>query len=320
MDDALSLLLATHRGVAGTRDLGVLGLGSEAVRDLVARGRLVRLRRGTFVDGELWRAAPPWDRHHLRARAVARERAGAAVALSHHSALAVQGIGVHGVDERVHLVRTVPGRSRADRTVVVHQQVPPPFLADREGTRCVVPAMACLQVAARFGVEAGLVSADAALHTGVIDRTALHAAAAALGPVTGRGRALRMVELASARSESAGESRCRWVFVLVGLPDPEQQVEIRDAAGAFVARVDFLFRHAGVVVEFDGMLKYGDGSALRAEKVREDRLRELGYEVVRLTWADLASGATVAGKLHAAFARAAARPGARGRALAGPAS
>ena len=52
------------------------------------------------------------------------------------------------------------------------------------------------------------------------------------------------------------------------------------------------------------MLKYTDPSALRREKVREDRLRELGYEVVRLTWADLDDPSLVARRLEAAFARA----------------
>ena len=32
---------------------------------------------------------------------------------------------------------------------------------------------------------------------------------------------------------------------------------------------------------------FDDIADVRAEKVREDRLRELGYHVVRLTWADL---------------------------------
>ena len=51
------------------------------------------------------------------------------------------------------------------------------------------------------------------------------------------------------------------------------------------------------------MLKYTDPSALRREKVREDRLRKLGYEVV-LTWADLDDPSLVARRLEAAFARA----------------
>lgn len=80
------------------------------------------------------------------------------------------------------------------------------------------------------------------------------------------------------------------MFAGLGLVQPEQQVEIRDDLGRFVARVDFLFRELNLIVEFDGALKYAgaDGrEALIAEKRREDALRRLGYRVVRLTWADL---------------------------------
>jgi very-short-patch-repair endonuclease len=76
-----------------------------------------------------------------------------------------------------------------------------------------------------------------------------------------------------------------------------------------IGRVDFLVGDR-VVVEFDGMVKYGgaDGrEALAAEKRREDRLRTAGYEVVRLTWADLHQPEHVARAIRQAMARAAAR-------------
>lgn len=67
--------------------------------------------------------------------------------------------------------------------------------------------------------------------------------------------------------------------------------------------MDFLLEDR-VVVEFDGMLKYENPADLAAEKLREDRLRALGYEVVRLTWADLADAEVVRAKVEAARERA----------------
>jgi hypothetical protein len=66
-----------------------------------------------------------------------------------------------------------------------------------------------------------------------------------------------------------------------------------------------------VVIEFDDKIKYGvDGKqALVDEKVREDRLRGLGYEIVRLTWADL----TRPGRVKTMVLAAAKRAGSRGR-------
>lgn len=73
-----------------------------------------------------------------------------------------------------------------------------------------------------------------------------------------------------------------------------------------MARVDFLFRAQRTIVEFDGLVKYGgaDGrQALIDEKRREDALRSLGYQLVRLTWRDLHDPAVVEGLIRQAFAR-----------------
>ena len=55
-----------------------------------------------------------------------------------------------------------------------------------------------------------------------------------------------------------------------------------------------------MVVEFDGAVKYqtGDGSVLFREKQREDRLRELGFEVVRVIWSELDRPAEVIGRVQ----------------------
>lgn len=78
------------------------------------------------------------------------------------------------------------------------------------------------------------------------------------------------------------------------------------STGAFVARVDFLVAGTRVVVEFDGKSKYADGdpAVLWAEKRREDRLRRLGYVVVRITWADLETPGAVAARVRTALAAA----------------
>jgi len=116
-----------------------------------------------------------------------------------------------------------------------------------------------------------------------------------------------MAALADPRIESAAESRALWVLHIMGIPRPTPQVSIRDEWGTPFARVDFLIEDAGVIIEIDGMAKYEDILDLRAEKVREDRLRSLGYEVVRLTWADLADPLEVRRTILAAMQRAARR-------------
>ncbi|MCM3556808.1 DUF559 domain-containing protein [Janibacter melonis] len=292
-------------GVAASSQLVRRGISTRQVARAVRAGDLVRVRRDALVLGELWRQAKPWERHALRARAVvAGSHPDRPVVLTHHSALALWGIALHGVDDRVHLTTPSGRRGRSDGVVSSHRAVPPPFVTRREGIRLVTPAAACVQVAAVFGVEAGLVSADDALHRGHVVASDLALAAAALGVSRSSRSPAAVVALADPRVESAAESRARWVFHVLGIEQPTPQVEVYDEDGRFVGRVDFMLRGLRVVVEVDGMSKYTDPTDLRAEKRREDRLRELGYEVVRLTWADLRDPQVVLRKLTAAMARA----------------
>ncbi|MCE0485610.1 DUF559 domain-containing protein [Ornithinimicrobium sediminis] len=303
LDPVIAGRLGAQGGVSSVTELVDLGISRHVVSRAVARGDLVRLRRDVVVDAEVWRAAAPWERHALRARGTARAWRRAPFALSHHSALALLGLPVHGVDDRVHLAR-LDGVRRGGSATRIHDPVPEAFLT-RVDDICVVDGpLAALQVADLFGVEAGLVSADAVVRQQ--GRARLTEALAGAPRGNGAGRAALVARLADGTSESAGESRTRWLLHVVGLPVPEPQAWI-SGEGGFSARVDFLFRAERVVVEFDGLLKYGTVRDVTAEKLREDALRRLGYEVVRLTWADLAHPERVHARVLAAFARSAAR-------------
>ena len=136
-------------------------------------------------------------------------------------------------------------------------------------------------------------------------------------------RARIAVDTASGLSESVAESLALHWFRVLKVTPVQQQVEIYDDANELVGRVDFLLTaedDTPVVVEIDGAVKYdepalvlaggaqhgdsrhsvngnasksGGGSGrhnpLFREKLREDRIRRLGYRVVRVTWKDLMS-------------------------------
>ena len=154
--------------------------------------------------------------------------------------------------------------------------------------------------------------ADSALRLGV-DKVDLEAAAARAAGWRGGTMGLRAAAFADVRSQSEAESRARALFLdhdaLTGF---DLQVRIGDANG-FIAQVDFLFREHRTVVEIDGKVKYTDpwrtpGDVLWEEKLREDRLRDAGYEVVRVTWKQLVTEPDrVIERILAAFARAARR-------------
>lgn len=115
----------------------------------------------------------------------------------------------------------------------------------------------------------------------------------------GAGRARAALAVATGLAESPAESLALYCLHLWGVTEVRQQVSLVDDEG-LVGRVDFLLRTRRgepVVAEVDGALKYrtavagvpgGDrGNPLFREKQREDRIRRLGFGVVRLTWRDL---------------------------------
>ncbi|WP_404382507.1 endonuclease domain-containing protein [Knoellia locipacati] len=155
------------------------------------------------------------------------------------------------------------------------------------------------------GPTAGTLACDNALNRGLVDRAQLEAAFAAVVGTPGSARCRTMLVLTDPRRESVGESRLGILAIAAGIR-LVPQVTIVDEDGEFVARVDFLVEGTKVVVEFDGKIKYTEGGpdALFAEKRREDRLRRLGYTVIRVTWSDLQNPARLVALLRGAISAA----------------
>lgn len=321
MQTAIVALIEAQGGAASSAELTTLPGVTRHTVDALVRGKvLVRVRRGAFVLGRAFGSATAWERAELVARAVGHSLAtgpGAHHALSHASALMVHGLPYFGADGLVHLVRFDGGRGRRDDAIFVHRPVEPHWVGSVEGLYVVRPALAALQVAALHGAEAGLVCLDGLLHQAeILDRKetggrrgparARVEEETEQGLLEGFGTANRVVrevmDLADGRSESVGESRSRWVLQMLGFGPllPQFPVDLGDRT----VYADLKLGRWPVLVEFDGRGKYDGPHALHAEKLREDALRALGYEVVRLTWDDLANPRLVRHKILAAIARA----------------
>ncbi|WP_143553887.1 hypothetical protein [Serinicoccus sp. CNJ-927] len=311
MDPRVGRLLEVHPHGLTTAHLHRAGVSDTVIRSQVAAGVLLRLRREVLVDRRVWEASPPWERHRLRALAVAGSLTSLGtepgqVALSHRSGLVVQDLDVHGSDDEVHGSRVGCGRGHRSGGLWVHAPVPPGQVTDQDGIPVVRPALASLQEAVVHGAECGLVAADSALRVGAATPEELRSLVDLSCLRRDRPAARLVADLADGSRESAGESRTAWLLHLLDI-EVECQVEIYGPAGWLVARSDFRIKGTNVLLEFDGRVKYDDRDVLMAEKVREDRLRELGYEVVRLTWADLATPGLVRAKIRQALARASLR-------------
>jgi len=309
MDNGSPATCPTPRGSFTSQEALRLGHTRNSLAALVRSGQITRLARSWYVDRACYDAASPEQKHAMHTRAIVASFDGK-VAASHYSAIALMGLPVFSADvSQVHVTRRLDDHTRRRAGLTMHATY---GTADAyrlvDMTPCVVSALAVLGTATSCGVEAGVVAADAALASGSVTMVELRSWLDRLTRRTHLRWASRAVELADPRSESVGESRTRFLLHGVGL-SPTPQLVIRDGSGAFVARVDLGFERERVVVEFDGLVKYAGANgrqALVAEKLREDRLRDLGYHMVRLTWADLSRPAVVEARVRHGLARGAA--------------
>lgn len=132
----------------------------------------------------------------------------------------------------------------------------------------------------------------------------------------GIARARAAVEFADPRSGSALESIARVAFADQGLPRPVLQASFWSGSGWTPERVDFYWPQYRTFAEADGLAKYEAESPaerrqlMRAAFHREQRLADLGLEMVRFGWEDAVNDAPrLAERLTDAFARGAERPG-----------
>jgi hypothetical protein len=283
-----------------------VGMSRSELRGLLREGSIVRLHRGWY---SIRRPNDARDLHVLRVEALVTEYAGHAVA-SDYSALLRLGLPTYRADlTRVHLTLTHPTMHRhrkADLVVHPYSAVTDDLRPTERGT--VHPAVA-MAAAGLSDPRSFLVPADAALHRGLVSRDQLAVAVEGLGRRRGAGGVRAALGWCDGLHESPGETLTAYVLRMAGFEvEPQAQVPGTEqwTPGGRGYRVDFRVRGTRVLVEFDGRVKYTDQRVVWDEKVREDRIRSLGYEVVRLTWADLRDPGAVRARVEAALRRCAA--------------
>jgi very-short-patch-repair endonuclease len=302
-------VIAAGRGGWFTRaDVIAAGYSDSELRRRLRSGQWVRASYNSYVEP---RATPAdetrWERalrlHRLNIQ-MAHERLGDAV-VSHQSAAVLHGLPQWGTDlAKVHFTKPAAGRDRTGRAIRVHRS---PVAADEvalvDGLPVTSVERAIVETTCTTSYEVGVVLSDAALRLGSTTQDRLATVVRRHRHWPGSPAARAAVRFANGLSESVGESRLRVLMANHGLPAPQLQVEIRDAAGRLIGRVDFLLS-GRLIVEFDGAVKYGDGSdAVLAEKWREDRLREAGYGVIRVGWPDLDRPQATAHRIRQAVLR-----------------
>ncbi|MBT9273449.1 type IV toxin-antitoxin system AbiEi family antitoxin domain-containing protein [Phycicoccus sp. MAQZ13P-2] len=303
MDDTddLSFLGQLHDGVFTTAEAHGLGVSREVLTRAVKARTLRRLARGLYATGPA--AARAEDRHLELCRALRVEYPDAS--LAGRSAVVALGLPTWGLPLGTAPLHRPVERQLKRSGATIRPLDPVADLQDTSFGPVEPPCAALVGLALDHGTVAAVASADEALHRRLVTPDELAGEVARRAGHRHVQRALAMLRLVDAASESPGESRTRVTLESLGL-ELDSQVEVRDEDGEFVGRVDLVVRGTKVLIEFDGAVKYSAGGpeAVVAEKRREDRLRELGYVVVRVMWDDLAHPERLLARVRRAMALA----------------
>lgn len=304
----------------GRADALLAGVTVRRIERGLESGRLTRLAKGLYAVSSVWPTLAPWVRHESLARAAVRLTPDAIV--SHLSAAVLLGLP-HPAYEPSKVTMTLlddTRTSRADTWREFHRGgTPPEHVVIIGGRPRLVAARTAIDCTRVLHPRDALAVLDGALRGGLCsprDLEAMRRHQAHWPGITGADLVLPVTD---PLRENWFESISAWALHAHGLPTGLPQVSVLDEAGRFVGRVDAAWPELGIVGEADGRGKYElgvDGEPdpdlsgairrnLHAERVRENRFRELGLDVIRWETSDALRMTPLVDRFIAARGRAA---------------
>lgn len=229
---------------------------------------------------------------HLQEGLLSRRTPRGGEIFSHLSAALIHELPVSSLSEhRVEVVR--PKVSRTYTNLRVRRRLIPQTQMVKIGIYAVTSLeRSLIDVARDYPLSVSVPMLDHALRCGSADLDDVSTVVSACVEIEGSRNVENALELADGRRESVAESVCAVRFYEFGIVGFLPQVNIFDTARNWLGRVDFCHEKAKIIVEVDGMGKYGLGSGdpkkeIEKEKLRESALSAAGYLVIRLTWRQL---------------------------------
>lgn len=218
--------------------------------------------------------------HALRCRAAARTLPGDSV-ITGRSAATLLGLELAGVNDPVEVLvkRPTHGNRRAGIRSWVRAFKDGEHVPWGE-VNVALPNRIGFDLLSRNTIRFGVANCDALLRSGLTDEDALREFISE-HRYYGWKKAWRALDLTDARSESIPESVLRVNLVQAKLY-PTPQVEVYDANGIFVGRLDLAFEEERVAVEYDGAW-HGSPEQQWRDLARRQRLRECGWTVIVVT-------------------------------------
>jgi hypothetical protein len=249
------------------------GVSRRALTAAVRDGRVLRVRHGVYAAGL------PDGIDHLRVAVVALRGV-----VSHDSAAALWGLDLaHQPGQYVTVARN---RSRAKHRGITVRRADVGETEVRRGVRVTTVLRTVLDCAAELTLAEAVVVADSALRDRYITLDELRTAAA---QVRGKHapKVRRVAALADDRSGSVLESLLRVLLVEAGLAPDECQWTLRDESGRFVARVDFAYLSARLIIEADGFEFHRARDDYRKDRRRANAYCRGDWSLLRFSWEDV---------------------------------
>jgi hypothetical protein len=261
------------------------GHSRRSVERAVREGLLRDLGRGALVSQEIWQAADKRGRHRILVAARLLQLDSRWMA-ARRSAAVFHDLPLLGdPPARAQLVRSPEGakvkaKSRHERIATVD----PAERTEVAGVAVAGLARTVVDLAREEPFRNGLIAADGALRRG-LDHAELLALAKLRVDWPGGLTALRVAKLANGLHETPLESLSWAAAVSLGIPLPEPQVQVY-LGDVLLARVDGIWRDRNTIGQADGLFKYKDRQGVIKDKLQDEALEDVGFEVVRWGWAD----------------------------------
>jgi very-short-patch-repair endonuclease len=225
---------------------------------------------------------------------------------SHSTAARIHGLPVPGREEGEPLHVTVfqPDRAPRARGILGHHARAESFdVVVRHGWFVVAPADTLRQLATSLRVEDVVVAGDSAVggRDPLVSMGELQALARRQRGARGAAVLRAAVDLIRVGAESPQETRLRLLLRNAGLPEPELNLDIQDAAGRFVARGDLVYPQYRVVVEYDGDQHRTSRAQFERDVERLEELSRTGWRVIRVLAHHLRDAPALAARVRAAL-------------------
>ncbi|GAA3203418.1 hypothetical protein GCM10017690_08020 [Microbacterium terregens] len=292
--NGVNVAQARGRGILFHGDLLESGLSATSIHGLVARGGLVRLRRGAYARSDA--AADADARHRLFVQACMALGDAERIA-SHWSAAAMHMLPLIGAwPSKLHVTDPAAAGGSSSAKVMRHRARSDVDTGVIDGVRTTSLSRTVVDMCRVLPFASAAAMVDEGLRRGLtiarlleeLDRARVR---------YGHRAAAKAIEFGDARAANAGESLSRARIHELGYAAPDLQVTFTDLRGRR-SDVDFFWTGVRKIGEFDGIHKYTRGEYTKGlppadvvvrEKEREDALRPLVNSFDRWVWDDAIS-------------------------------